>query len=46
MGKIGDIWVRLGLKKDGYTKGLNEAKKETQGFGASLGKMKAGARHE
>ena len=43
MGKIGDIWVRLGLKKDGYTKGLNEAKKETQGFGASLGKMKAGA---
>lgn len=43
MGKIGDLWVRLGLKKDGYTKGLNEAKKETQGFGASLGKMKAGA---
>lgn len=43
MGKIGDIWVRLGLKKDDYTKGLNEAKKETQGFGASLGKMKAGA---
>ena len=43
MGNIGDIWVRLGLKKDGYTKGLNEAKKETQGFGASLGKMKAGA---
>lgn len=43
MGKIGDLWVRMGLKKDGYTKGLNEAKKETQGFGASLGKMKAGA---
>ena len=43
MGKIGDLWVRLGLKKDGYTKGLNEAKKETQGFGGSLGKMKAGA---
>lgn len=43
MGKIGDIWVRIGLKKDGYTKGLNEAKKETQGFGASLGKMKASA---
>ena len=43
MGNIGDIWVRLGLKKDGYTKGLNEAKKETQGFGANLGKMKAGA---
>lgn len=43
MGKIGDLWVRLGLKKDGYTKGINEAKKENQGFGASLGKMKAGA---
>lgn len=43
MGKIGDIWVRLGLKKEGYTQGINEAKKETQGFGASLGKMKAGA---
>ena len=43
MGKIGDIWVRLGLKKDGYSRGIDEAKKETQGFGASLGKMKAGA---
>lgn len=43
MGKIGDLWVRLGLKKDGYTKGMDEAKKENQGFGASLGKMKAGA---
>ena len=43
MGKIGDLWVRLGLKKDGYTKGMNEAKKENEGFGASLGKMKAGA---
>lgn len=43
MGKIGDLWVRLGLKKDGYTKGMNEAKKENEGFGASLGKMRAGA---
>lgn len=43
MGKVGDLWVRLGLKKDGYTKGLNDAKRETQGFGASLGKLKAGA---
>ena len=43
MGKIGDLWVRLGLKKDEYTKGMNEAKKENDGFGASLGKMKAGA---
>ena len=43
MGKIGDLWVRLGLKKDEYTKGMNEAKKENDVFGASLGKMKAGA---
>lgn len=43
MGKIGDLFVRLGLKSDDYKKGINSAKKETQGFGASLGKMKAGA---
>ena len=43
MGKIGDLFVRLGLKSDDYKKGINEAKKETQGFGSTLGKMKAGA---
>lgn len=43
MGKIGDLFVRLGLKSDDYKKGIKGAKKETQGFGASLGKMKAGA---
>lgn len=43
MGKIGDLWVRLGLKSDEYKKGINDAKKETEGFGAKLGKMKAGA---
>jgi hypothetical protein len=43
VGKIGDLFVRLGLKSDDYKKGINEAKKETKGFGASLGKMKAGA---
>ena len=43
MGKIGDLFVRLGLKSDDYKKGINEAKKETKGFGASLGSMKAGA---
>lgn len=43
MGKIGDLFVRLGLKSDDYKKGINEAKKETQGFGNTLGKMKAGA---
>lgn len=43
MGKIGDLFVRLGLKHDGFKKGMQEAKKETQSFGTSLGKMKAGA---
>ena len=43
MGKIGDLFVRLGLKSDDYKKGINEAKKETKGFGNTLGKMKAGA---
>lgn len=43
MGKIGDLWVRLGLKRDDYKKGIKEANKETEGFGSKLGKMKAGA---
>lgn len=43
MGKIGDLWVRLGLKGEDYKKGIDDAKKQTQGFGASLGKIKAGA---
>lgn len=43
MGKISDIWVRLGLKKDGYDKGMNDAEKKAEGFGATLGKVKAGA---
>ena len=43
MGKIGDLWVKLGLKSDDYKKGMDKAKKETEGFKGSLGKMKAGA---
>lgn len=43
MGKIGDLWVRLGLKSDDYKKGIKEAGKEADGFGAKLGKLKAGA---
>lgn len=43
MGKIGDLFVRLGLKSDDYKKGIDSAKKETKNFGQSLGKMKAGA---
>ena len=43
MGKIGDLWVRLGLKSDDYKKGMKDAQKETSSFSDRLGKMKAGA---
>jgi alpha-D-ribose 1-methylphosphonate 5-triphosphate synthase subunit PhnH len=43
MGKIGDLFVRLGLKSDGFKKGMQEAKKETRDFGSKLGQLKAGA---
>lgn len=43
MGKIGDLWVRLGLKSDDYKKGMKDAKKETSNFSQNLGKMKATA---
>ena len=36
MGKIGDLFVRLGLKKDDYSKGLKEAKRESSSFVDSL----------
>ena len=39
MGKIGDLWVRLGLKKDDYTKGLKEAEKEGTSFGKGIATM-------
>lgn len=42
MGKIGDLFVRLGLKKDGYSKGLKEAKTEAAGFGSKLGTVLKG----
>ena len=43
MGKIGDLFVRLGLKSEGFKEGMQDAKKETSSFGQSLDKMKAGA---
>lgn len=42
MGKW-DLFVRLGLKSDDYQKGIRNARNETQGFGASLKNIKAGA---
>ena len=43
MGKISDIWVRLGLKKNEFDKGMNDAEKKAEGFGGTLSKVKAGA---
>lgn len=39
MGKIGDIWVRLGVKTDDFKKGISDAKREAQGLNSSMGKM-------
>ena len=36
MSKIGDLFVRLGLKKDEFSKGIKDAKKETESFGKSM----------
>ena len=43
MGKIGDLWVKLGLKKDEYSKGMDEAGKEADGFLGKLKGLKVGA---
>lgn len=37
MGKIGDLWVRLGLKKDEFTAGLEQAGNESQTFSQKVG---------
>lgn len=39
MGKISDIWVRLGLKKDGFDKGMDDAAKKTEKTGGKMSKM-------
>lgn len=36
MSKIGDLFVKLGLKKDDYSRGLKEAGAETEGFVSKL----------
>lgn len=40
--KLGDLWVHLGLKKDGFDGGLKDAQKSTQSFGSSVGRMLTG----
>lgn len=43
MGKIGDIFVRLGLKSDGFETGVKKAEGKLQGFGSKLKGFKTGA---
>ena len=42
MGKIGDIWVRLGLKKNDFDAGLKKADSDIKGFGADIKGFGAG----
>lgn len=42
MSKIGDLFVRLGLKKDGFDKGIKEATNTTKSFGSSATKALSG----
>lgn len=37
--KIGDLFIKLGLKKDEFDKGLNDAKQQTTAFGSAIGKI-------
>ena len=39
MSKLGDLFVRLGLKKQDFDKGINDAQKELKGFEAASGRM-------
>lgn len=36
MGKISDLWVRLGLKKEGFDKGMDDAVKKTKKTGGQM----------
>ena len=35
--KLGDLWVKLGLRSNEFSKGLKSAEKETQSFGQKMG---------
>jgi uncharacterized protein YecA (UPF0149 family) len=41
MGKISDLWVKLGLKKEGFDKGIDDVKKKTKETENGFGKLKA-----
>ena len=40
MGKIGDLWVRLGLKKQDFDKGIDSAERRLTGFGKAFNALK------
>lgn len=40
MGKIGDLWVRLGLKKQDFDKGIDSAEHRLGGFGKAFDSLK------
>lgn len=40
MGKIGDLWVRLGLKSQDFDKGIADAQAKAKGFSGVLTKVK------
>lgn len=42
MSKIGDLFVKLGLKKDGFDRGMQQAQTRVKSFGTSTGKALAG----
>ena len=44
MSKIGDLFVRLGLKKSEFDRGMDEAKAKTRGFGESMKEIGAKAK--
>lgn len=39
--KIGDLWVKLGLRKEEFSRGMKEAGEEVSGAGGLLGKIKS-----
>lgn len=43
MSKIGDLFIKLGLKKQDFDKGIDEAEKQVKGFGVSTGAMATAA---
>ena len=40
MGKIGDLWVRLGLKKQEFDNGIDQAERRVGGFGKAFTALK------